>query len=1141
MVACPACGAESPEAFRFCPACATPLGQAATSPPTEERKVVTALFCDLVGFTATSESADPEDIDRMLSAYFALARTQIEAHGGVVEKFIGDAVLGVFGVPAAHEDDPERAVRSALRIVEDAVRLTGIGGSPLRLRIGINTGAALVRLGISPGSGERFLAGDAINTASRIQSVAPEMGVAVGLGTHEATRAVFEYRELEPATLKGKTEPVRVFHAIAPRARLGVDLTRTHDSPFVGREIDRALLTGLFDETVGGSTVQLVTVVGEPGIGKSRIVAELLGHAQAAAPALTWRQGRCLPYGDGVTFWALGEIVKAQAGILETDDPEVATHKMDDAVPAGPDRDWLRQRLLPLVGVDASSAAEREELFTAWRTFLEAVAEQSPTVLVFEDIHWADDAMLAFLEHLAHRAEGVPLLLVATARPELFERHPTFTEGLPNVNRINLAPLTDEETSRVVAGRLGAAVPPELQAPILERAEGNPLYAEEFVRLLRDRDLVVEMDGTVSLRPGSEVPLPESIGALIAARLDTLPAERKAILADAAVVGKVFWAGAVAAMGGRDITDVTEAMRDLARIELVRAARRSSMAGETEYSFWHVLVRDVAYAQLPRAARATRHVAAARWLEARAGERAEDIAEVLAHHYATAHGLAQAAGNEEQAAQVARPALRFLTLAGEKALGLDTAASIANFELALRFAPEGDAERAGLLVGYAEAALQAARFADSARALEEAIDAAHATGNVLTVARAMRLLGRALARTADPRRLTLADEALALLEPLGPSPELVAAYTDAAGRQAVEGDDRATTIAIAERALVLAEELGLPRPARALGFRAMARADGGDRGSLVDFQDALAGATEAGHGREIALLHLNYGFILGFFEGPAAALDMLRRGRSIAESRGIVEQAEVLTTTTLDALVDLGEHDEALRLADIMLPKALDRGDLWGVLNVRWAQGRIGTLRGEVDVAWLDGLLSETRALSNPQALACTLAVGSLVRSSSAEGEAVEDLLTELESMPLPPDAYYLAPYLPPIVRAALKHGLSGLAHRLADSLAPLHPYTDHSSVAARAALSEAAGELRIATDAYAEAANRWDRFGVLPEQAFALLGQGRSLLALHRPSEARPVLREAREIFERLGAAPALAETDALIQKLSSHVAATP
>jgi class 3 adenylate cyclase len=300
---CSNCGHENPDGAKYCMECAAPLHAAPARPVDEERKVVTCLFCDLVGFTATSESADPEDVDQMLTAYAEMARRQIESHGGVVEKFIGDAVVGVFGVPAAHEDDPERAVRAGLRIAEGAEDLEAVGGAPLRLRVGINTGEALVRLGVISGSGERMLSGDAINTASRIQSIAPEMGVAVGLGTYEATAQVFDYEELEPASLKGKSEPVRVFHAKSPRARFGTDLTRTHHTPFIGREIDLALLKGVFDKTVAATSPQLVTVVGEPGLGKSRIVAELAAYIDSKPDLITWRQGRCLPYGEGITFW----------------------------------------------------------------------------------------------------------------------------------------------------------------------------------------------------------------------------------------------------------------------------------------------------------------------------------------------------------------------------------------------------------------------------------------------------------------------------------------------------------------------------------------------------------------------------------------------------------------------------------------------------------------------------------------------------------------------------------------------------------------------------------------------------------------------------------------------------------------------
>ena len=553
MPTCASCAHENRDGAKFCEACATPLVAPARA-IADERKVITALFCDLVGFTATSEAADPEDVDAMLAVYFAMARAEIESFGGIVEKFIGDAVVGVFGVPAAHEDDPERAVRAGLQIAEEAEHLEALGGAPLKLRVGINTGEALVRLGIAPTSGKGFLSGDSINTASRIQSVAPEMGVAVGLGTFEATAAAFDYDELEPAVLKGKTDPVRVFHAKAPRARLGSDLTRTHDTPFIGREIDLAIIKRVFEKTVAAGSPQLITVVGEPGLGKSRIVAELGRYVDDLPARITWRHGRCLPYGEGITFWALGEILRGHAGILESDPPEVATAKLDEVLPEGPERAWFRQRLLPLLGIEATSTAEREELFTAWRRFLEHIAEQGPTVIVFEDLHWADEAMLAFLEHLAGRAEAVPLLVIGTARPELFERRAGYAAGLRNITNINLSPLSEEETARLVSALLATSVvAAELQRPIVDRAGGNPLYAEEFVRLLKDKDLLVNKDQRWQLREGAEVPFPDSVQALIAARLDTLSSDAKSVLADAAVIGKVFWAGAIAQMGDLDL------------------------------------------------------------------------------------------------------------------------------------------------------------------------------------------------------------------------------------------------------------------------------------------------------------------------------------------------------------------------------------------------------------------------------------------------------------------------------------------------------------------------------------------------------------------------------------------------------------
>src|SRR6266540_1389526 len=1135
MAACPACGFEYEGSFKFCPECATPLGTP-TRPLAEERKVISSLFCDLIGFTAGSESADPEDVDQMLCAYAAMARAEIEGHGGVVEKFIGDAVVGVFGVPASHEDDPERAVRAGLRIVEGAEELEAVGGAPLRLRVGINTGEALVRPGVIPGSGERLLAGDAINTAARLQLVAPEMGVAVGLATYEATAAVFDYEELRPATLKGKAKPVRVFHAKAPRARFGTDLTRIHDSAFIGREIDLALLKGIFDKAVAADSVQFVTVVGEPGIGKSRIVAELLSYVDARPELIAWRQGRCLPYGEGITFWALGEIVKAHAGILESDASEVASAKLEAVLPEGAERAWFRQRLLPLLGIEATSTAEREELFTAWRRFLELIAEDDPTVLVFEDLHWADEAMLAFLEHLADRAEGVPLLVIGTARTELFERHPGYAAGLRNANTINLSPLSPEETARLVSALLQTTVlPAELQQPILDRAGGNPLYVEEFVRLLKDKNLLVRKGSSWELKEGAEVPFPHSVQALIAARLDTLAPDAKSMLADAAVVGKVFWAGAVAAMGGRDLQVVTSSLRELSRKELVRPARRSSIEGEAEHAFWHILTRDVAYAQLPRASRAARHVDAAVWIESKAPERVEDLADVLAYHYSTALELARAAGQSEQAAELEAPALRFLTLAGERALGLDTTAALGNFERALALTPPGHSERPGALTRFGEAAFQAGRSLEATGALDEAIASFHACGDLAAATRAMATLGNVLFRLGDPRSWTVPAEALALLEPLPPGPELVGALTERARAETLQGRSEAG-VRYAERALALAEELGLGRSARALGYRGLARSQLGDSGGIEDMREATALATQAGQGREATLLHTNLGAQLLMFEGPEAALEVMRAGIAFAQPRGLAEMVNFTAALTLDLLADSGELDEALEVAAEIAGRP-ENEDVLALATVRAAQARILVLRGQAAqvTGSLDWLESTSRETGDAEFAVLGLGSSALARAGLGEDERAAALLAELEATPGAREAQYYAALLSALVRSALALGHRELAECFADGVEPRSPYAEHALVAASAALAEARGDLQAAADAYADAVDRWQRFGVVPEQAFALLGQGRCLVGLARPTEAAPVLRQAREIFDTLQAAPALAESGALLQQATA------
>ncbi len=1114
---------------------------AAPLSPEAERKVVTALFCDLVGFTALSESADPEDVDRMLTSYFAMAQSAIEAFGGVVEKFIGDAVVGVFGVPAAHEDDPERAVRAGLRIAEDAESLTSLNGGPLQLRVGINTGETLVRLGVVPGSGERFLAGDAINTASRIQSVAPLMGVAVGHSTYDATRGVFHYADLPPATLKGKSEPVAVFHAVIPRARLGTDVTRVHDGPFVGREIDLALLTGVFDETLASSTVQLVTIVGEPGMGKSRLVTQLLAHVDSLPDLVTWRQGRCLPYGDAITFWALGEIVKAHAGILDGDTAELAAAKLDATLPESDARAWLRQSLLPLIGLETASAASRSELFFAWRQFLMYLAQANPTVLVIEDLHWADPALLSFLEHLASHVHDVPLLVVGTTRPELFDRRPDFAAGVPHVTTIRLGPLTSDETSQLVAALLDAThIPAELQGPLVERAGGNPLFAEEYVRLLQDQGLLERIEGVRRLKSDVDLPLPVNVHALLAARLDALSGDRKALLADAAVIGKVFWAGAVSAMSGRPEGDVIEAMDELSRREFVRPVSRTSMVGQVEYAFGHVLARDVAYQQLPRSARASRHVAAARWLEEWAGQRVDDVADVLAHHYIAALDLAEAAGDTALAADVRPEAARSLLLSGERASGLDANSGLGQLERALALITPDDGLRGRALAGYGRAALYTGHLAEGEQALEEAIHLFEPPADLASTIEALDVLAKLRRRLVDPRWIAAGDTMLSLVESSPPGPLHVRVYTHVAGREMIL-QHHEVAIRYADEAVSLAGSLGLEVPVEALGFRASARsnAEPDSPDWVRDFEEAIALGSAAGLGQEVAVMYGNYALASAAFRPVVDAAEVFRAGISYADARGLAESLG-MQVEYLDLLVSRGELDDVVRRAEELAPQFHD-GDVGlrrlDLLTLRLQHTRALVLLGEAatTTSWLDWMVATNRELGYEEVGGNAVGAAALAYAALGdEGTAVR-LLSELadhaDELPMSNDALYITSW----IRALVRLRQTDLARRMAELVTGTDLRSQRLRVHIHATLEEASGNHELAITYYADAVARWHEFGDLLEESYALLGQARCLLTLARPREAVPLLERADHQFGLMGAKPVLADVRSLLTSASA------
>jgi class 3 adenylate cyclase/tetratricopeptide (TPR) repeat protein len=680
-------------------------------PSREERKVVTVLFCDLVGFTARAEQLDPEEVRAVLRPYHDRVRSELERHGGTVEKFIGDAVMALFGAPTAHEDDPERAVRSALAIRDFAVE------EGLELRVGVTTGEALVSLGASTSEGEGMASGDVVNTAARLQSAAPVNGILADETTYRATRTAIEFAEAPAVEAKGKAEPISVWEATRAHSRFGVDVTHHARTELVGREQELGFLRDAFLRARTTRTPQLVTLVAVPGMGKSRLVFELMRIVDADPELVTWRQGRCLAYGDGVAFWALAEVVKAQAGISERDTELEAAEKLHIAVADGIDDAndvrWVESHLRPLVGLEVDTGLggdRRGEAFAAWRRFLEALAEQRPLVLVLEDLHWADEGLLDFVDELVDWLSGVPLLIVCSARPELLERRPGWGGGKLNASTIGLSPLASDQTAILISHVLERALlPAEVQQALLERSEGNPLYGEQFAQLYLERGSTEGM------------PLPESLQGIVAARLDGLSAEEKAALQDASVVGKVFWTGALR----RDESAATQILHSLERKGFLTRQRRSSLESEGEWAFAHMLLRDVAYGQIPRAERAHKHRETAEWIESLG--RTEDHAELLAFHWNSALELARAAG--EETTQLEQPARLALRAAGDRAHAVNAyPAAAAHYGEALALWPEDDETRPQLLYRYADA-LYLADDPGAEEALEVARDALLGAGD----------------------------------------------------------------------------------------------------------------------------------------------------------------------------------------------------------------------------------------------------------------------------------------------------------------------------------------------------------------------------------------------------------------------------
>jgi class 3 adenylate cyclase len=752
---CPVCGAEVPDGARFCPACGSTLADAETLPTGQERRLVTILFADVTGSTGLGEQLDPERLQEVMGTYFRAMREEIEAEGGTVEKFIGDAVMAAFGVPTAHEDDPRRALRAALRmrrrLADVNADLDGRFGVSLQIRTGVNTGDVLAAT--SPRPGEPMVTGDTVNVAARLEQTAEPGQVVVAERTARAARG-FRFRELGVRDLRGKTQPVPavLLEEEAPaRAERGVPGLR---APMVGRKSELEVLRSLYQRSAHEGRPNLVTIYGDPGVGKSRLTAEFLAWSSSAESPPVIVRGRCLPYGDGVTYWPLAEILKERSGVLDTDAPEVALERiramgrelLTEDVAADPAK--ATAALAYTVGVDDpvvsfQSLEPREvrlKTHGAWRSFFSALANTSPVLAVIEDIHWADPALLDLLEELAERVQG-PVVFVCTARPELTERRPGWGGGRRNFSSVALDPLTSQEADELVTLLLTIDELPEtVHRHILERAEGNPFFLEEIIRKLIDEGRIVRAGDRWRAAAGiDDVVVPDTVQAVLAARIDLLAPKEKRALQSAAVVGRIFWPGPVLLLLNGEGPELDDTLASLEDRDLVLSRLGSAVAGQREFAFKHVLTRDVAYESLPRRDRTRAHSAVAAWIESIAGERRGEFAELLAYHYEEAYrarpdGTAADDASERHLRSKAFESLMKASEDARRRYAVAKAAAMAERVLALA---EGPVERAVALEQIGMVALNDYRGDLAHASFREAADlrAEHAPADRLALAR----------------------------------------------------------------------------------------------------------------------------------------------------------------------------------------------------------------------------------------------------------------------------------------------------------------------------------------------------------------------------------------------------------------------
>ncbi len=964
--ACPSCGATNPPSARFCNDCGTKLGGATTTPTAQaagagapigggsgalrtgaasgpagpiavsrpavetERRVVSVLFADLVGFTSLAADRDSEAVRDLLTRYFDTARDLVERYGGTIEKFIGDAVMAVWGTPVAQEDDAERAVRTALDLVEAVRGLdAGADGRGLEARAAVLTGEAAVTIGAT---NQGMVAGDLVNTASRLQSAAPPGSVLVGEATHRATSLAIAYEEAGEQVLRGKATPVPAWRALRVVAkRGGQGRSEGLEAPFVGRDDEIRLLKDFFHATSRERRARLISVTGQGGIGKSRLAWEFLKYVDGLLETVYWHQGRSPAYGEGITFWALGEMVRRRAGLAENDD-EATTRAgiratLEEFVADEAERRAVEPALLFLLGFGDAPAGGRDELFAAWRTFFERIASVATTALVFEDLQWADQGLLDFIDHLLEWSAGYPIYVVTLARPELLERRPDWGAGRRNFVALALQPLQESAMRVLLAGLVPGLPEPAVKA-ILERADGIPLYAVETVRMLVAEGRLERVEDTY--RPTADLTslaVPESLHALIAARLDALDAADRSLLQDGAVLGQTFPLPALAALSGATTDNLEARLRSLGRREILALDTDPRSPERGQWGFTQALIREVAYATLSKKERRARHLAAARYFESLGDEEVG----VLATHYVDAY-LASPEGPE--ADSVARQARIALRAAADRASALGShEQSVAYLKRALDVTSDGT-DAGELLEKIGSEEILAGRFRDAEATLRLAIDTYRSVGDRAGIVRVTTVLGFSMNTRYDPAAaLDVLEGATGVAAELGDRALLVRLNSEIARGQ-MFNEQMSEAIASCDRALVDAERLGLlPEIAALLSTKGQSLASVGrmrEGIGLLEASERLA--LSIGQTLTALRAEVNLTATLPLVD-PRAAVEVGRKAAETCRRVGLRHILTLLTGNSAEAAIPTGDFSWTLDTIDELLAGELDpstRGAMLG-------------------------------------------------------------------------------------------------------------------------------------------------------------------------------------------------------------------